>query len=197
MGLFKSKGERKMERDIKIRSGLQKLKRQIKSLEKNETSYLTKARRAVELGDNANLRMIKSVLKKTMGQRRVLERQMLTLETAIQLKDQAESHMHFAESMQQISIAIGQAFEGIDMGASIGQFEKAMTQAETLEQRMEIFLDMSEDSVQSAADGVDLGVSDAEIDTLLSIEASAPDATDQLDAEISDELRQIEKELGS
>ncbi len=195
MGLFKSKAERKMERDLKIRTGLNKIRRQIKVLEKNESGYIKKAKRAHEVGDTGNLSFIKSALKKTMSSRKIMERQMLTLETAIQIKDQAESHAQFAESMGVLSKSIADAFESTDLTKSTANFEKAMSQAESMEQRMEIFLDMSGESLTSMSEGSDDAVSDEELDKLLEIDSPSSDKLDELESEISDELKEIEREL--
>ena len=193
MPLFKSKAERKLERDLKIRGGLKKIQRQIKKLEKGEQGYLKKAVKAREAGDGANLNFIRNALKKTMSQRRILERQLLTLETAIQLKDQAEAHAQFASSMTELSRAIAEAFGETDFSKSLEEFERAMTQAESMEQRMDIFLDMSEESMEarSEASTVDT-VDDAEIDAL--IEAVAGPSTEG--PSLAEELDQIEKEMG-
>lgn len=197
MGLFKSKAERKLERDLKIKTGLNRIRRQIKTLEKNEIGYVTKARRARQVGDSANLGFIKSALKKTLAGRRVLERQLLTLETAIQIKDQAESHAQFAESMGALSKSIAQAFGSTDLARTTADFEKAMAQAESMERRMEIFLDMSGDQLQAAAEGGDEVVKDDEIDRLIEAEGGSPGEAEKLEAELSSELKKLEKELGA
>ena len=49
MGLFKSKEERKLERDMEIRKSLSEIKRTIRGLEKHETDYIKKAKRAKKL----------------------------------------------------------------------------------------------------------------------------------------------------
>ncbi len=195
MGLFKSKAERKLERDLKIRTGLNKIRRQIKVLEKNESGYIKKAKRAKEVGDEGNLGFIRSALKKTLSSRKVLERQLLTLETAVQIKDQAESHAQFAESMGALSKSIADAFGSTDLTRSTQDFERAMAQAESMEQRMEIFLDMSGESLQAQADSAHDAVEDEELDKLLEIDGESSSATDELEAEISDDLKEIEKEL--
>lgn len=172
MPLFKSKQERKIERDLRIKTGLNKIRRQIKTLEKSEQGYIQKALKARETSDAANLGLIKSALKRTLSQRRTLERQLLTLETASQIKDQAEAHVQFAASMTELSKSIAEAFGSIDLSRSIADFEKSMTQAESMEERMEIFLDMSEDSLVSRESATTTGVQDDEIDQLL--DACAP-----------------------
>jgi hypothetical protein len=189
--LFKSQAERKSERDIKIRTGLAKIKRQLKALDRSAQGYLDKARRARERGDEGNLTLIKSALQRTLTQRKLIERQLLTLETALQIKEQAEAHAQFASSMKELSRSIAQAFSQVDLGSTLGDFERAMQQAESLEQRMDIFLDMSEHTLESGGHDA---VSNDDIDALIDA-VSQPQRP--LQRNLGDELADIERELGS
>ncbi len=196
MGLFKSKDERRIERDLEVRKGLAAIKRNIKGLETNERDYLVKARRAKRIGAPDQLEFLKKTLKRTAAQRRMLERQLLNLETAMQIKNQAESHAQFASSMAAISRSIGEMFAATDMAKTQRDFEQALAKAETMEQRMEIFLDMSAASMMEGAEATaEDAASDAEIDRLVEEEAAAEEGKG-LDEEISKGLKEIEKELG-
>ena len=95
MGLFKSSEDRRMERDMKIRTGLKKVQRQIRSLEKDEKGFIAKAKKAKQLGDKTQLNFLKANLKRTAATRRLMERQMLNMETFAQLKNQAETQAEF------------------------------------------------------------------------------------------------------
>ena len=59
MGLFKSKDERRIERDLEIRKGLAGIKRNIKQLEKHEREYLKKAQRAKRINSSEQLGFLK------------------------------------------------------------------------------------------------------------------------------------------
>ncbi len=50
MGLFKSSDERRMEREMEIRKGLSRIKKQIRSMEREEQDFIKKAKRARQLG---------------------------------------------------------------------------------------------------------------------------------------------------
>ncbi|MCI0343774.1 MAG: hypothetical protein L0216_21935 [Planctomycetales bacterium] len=196
MGLFKSRDERRIERDLEVRKGLAAIKRNIKSLEKNERDYLVKARRAKRIAAPDQLEFLKKTLKRTAAQRRMLERQLLNLETAMQIKNQAEAHAQFASSMAAISRSIGEMFAATDMAKTQRDFEAALAKAETMEQRMEIFLDMSAASMTEGAETTaEDAASDAEIDRMIEEEAAAEEGKG-LDEEISKGLKEIEKELG-
>ncbi len=194
MGLFKSREERRIERDMQVRKGLATLKRRMKELARDEKSYIKKARKARQIGDDSQFEFIKQNLKRTASGRKMMERQLLSIETAFQIKNQAEAHAQFATSMNAISKSIAEVFGETDLTATQKDFEKAMAQAENMEQRMEIFLDMAEGTVSTGAEASDL-VSDDEIDALIADEISHEESSG-LDEGISKGLDEIEKELG-
>ncbi len=49
MGLFKSSDERRMEREMEIRKGLSRIKKQIRSMGREEQDFIKKAKRARKL----------------------------------------------------------------------------------------------------------------------------------------------------
>lgn len=192
MGIFKSKEERRIARDMEIKKGIQRMKRQVRELNKSEEEWLEKARKAGRMGANDQLAFIRKSLKATTAQRRMLERQMLTIEAAYQMKNQAESFAVFAESMGVVSKSINEIYKTTDLESTQRNFEHAMMQAETMGQRMDLFLDMTKESLfeQDSATGETL-VTDAEIDQMIGI------STDDRKKKSREELdRDIARELG-
>ena len=194
MGLFKSKEERKLERDMEIRKGINELKRNVRSLEKHEKDYIKKAKRAKQIGATDQLTFIKRTIKQTAAQKRALERQLLAIETAAQRKNQMEAHGQFAKSLAAVSKSIAEVFGDVNMAETQKNFEKAMSKAETFEQQVELFLDASSDTMfNEQAYSEDL-VSDDEIDKLIDSEI-AHDESKAVDSEIDKGLDEIEQEL--
>ena len=195
MGIFKSKEERRIERDIEVRKGVNSLKRNIHTLAKHERSYVEKAKRAKKIGDKDQYEFLKRQLKKTAAQRRMRERQLLSIETAMQIKNQAESDADFAKSMGSVAKAISDVYGSVDFAKTQKNFEKAMMQAETLQQQMEIFLEMTQEHVMAGdVEGENEVVSDAEIDRMLSEEVTHEEEGD-VDKEIEKGIRSIQDEL--
>ena len=195
MGLFKSKEERKLERDMEIRKGINEFKRNIRSLEKHEKDYIKKAKRAKQIGADDQLSFIKKTIKQTAAQRRGLERQLLAIETAAQRKNQMEAHGQFAKSLAAISKSIAEVFGDVDWTETQKNFEKAMARAENFEQQVDVFLEASQETMfNETAYSEDL-ISDDEIDKLIDSEV-AHDEAKSVDAEIEKGLGEIEKELG-
>ncbi len=191
MNLFRSKEERKMEREIQIRKGLNAIRRNIKNLENNEKGYIEKARKALEVGDQKQLHFLKDTLLRVHIQKNSLERQLLSLETAIQVKNQTEAHAQFIQSMNSLSKAVHLAFGKVDLGKCQKNFQQALTQAESLQERMDIFLDVQEKTNEEPnSSSLD------EERIIEEIEAKINQGwKTSLDKEIEKEMGEIEKEL--
>jgi hypothetical protein len=195
MGMFKSKEEKRIERDIEVRKGVNSLKRNIRDLAKHESSYILKAKKAKKIGDSSQYEFLKRQLKKTAGQRRMRERQLLSIETAVQIKNQAESDADFAKSMGAVAKAVSEVYGSVDFAKTQKNFEKAMMQADTLQQQMEIFLEMTQEHVMSGeVEGEDQVVSDAEIDKMLDEEVVHEEGG-SVDKDIEKGLKDIQDEL--
>jgi hypothetical protein len=194
MGLFKSKEEKRIEREIEIRKGLNHIRRQIRLLEKNEQGYLVKARRALRMGAGDQVSFLKETLRKTITQRRLMERQLLNIETAIQIKDQVQAEAAFAKAMTAVSKSIAAGFASVDLTKTQKEFEESMVKARTMEERIGFMLEMSRDSMLGdTADTEDL-VSTEEIDRLVEAEA-AHEEKSEVDRDIEAGLEEIRAEL--
>ena len=79
MGLFKSKDERRIEREMKIRQGLRSIEKSIRQQEKFSEDFIRNARHAKQIGDNGQYLFIRSALKKTAAVKKMLERQLLAI----------------------------------------------------------------------------------------------------------------------
>lgn len=195
MGLFKSKEERRLERTMQVRRALTRLRRQIKDSEKNELAYIDKAKRAKKLGWANQYEFLKKAIKKSANMKVRLERQLLALESASQIKEQTESHAEFASAMNALSKSIAEAFGVADMAKTQVNFEKAMAQAENIEERMDTFLEMTSESMfgyEGSSEG-EL-VSDEDIEKMIGVEVSHEERT-AIEPDIDHDIASIEREL--
>jgi hypothetical protein len=195
MSLFKSKEERRIERNIQVRKAVTQIRRQITANEKHEADYIVKAKRAKKLGWNNQYEFLKKAIKKTATVKVQLERQLLALESAAQIKEQAEGHFEFASAMNGLSKSISEVFGATDMAKTQVNFEKAMSQAQNLEERMDTFLEMTSDSMfgyEGSSEG-EL-VKDDDIDKMLEEEVSHEERAG-IDEEIDKDLSDIQKEI--
>ncbi|MBI1827075.1 MAG: hypothetical protein HY287_00480 [Planctomycetes bacterium] len=201
MALFKSNEERRIERDIKIRQGIRRIEKSIREQGKFQDDFIKNAQQAKKIGDNAQYTFIRNSLKKTATIRKMLERQLLSVKNALLIKRQAEASADFASSMGLMATEIGKLFGETDLLKTQADWEKAMVQSQTMEERMNMFLDSVE---EIAAQDVELSsatevVSDAEIDRLIEAEGEAEhqqelDRLASLRAELDSLKREGEKQ---
>jgi hypothetical protein len=175
MALFKTPEERRIERDIKIRQGIRRIEKSIREQGQFQEDFIKNAQQAKKIGDQAQYLFIRNSLKKTATIRKLLERQLLAVKNALLIKRQAEASADFAKSMGMMAAEIGKLFGETDLVKTQADWEKAMVQSQTMEERMNMFLDSVEDI---AAQDVSLAssresVSDEEIDRLIATEAEA------------------------
>ena len=195
MGLFKSKDERRIEREMKIRQGMRSIEKSIRQQEKFSEDFIKNAQHARKIGDEGQYQFIRSALKKTATVKKMLERQLLAIKNAMLIQQQAQASQQFAESMNLMAGEIGQIFGEMDLSKTQAQWEKAVAQSASMEERMEVFLDSME---QSAVAGSALTtkqelVSDDEIDRMIQADVLAAEKQelgklDQLESEIAKEL---------
>jgi hypothetical protein len=195
MGLFKSKDERRIEREMKIRQGIRAIERNIHQQEKFSDDFIKNAQNARKIGDQNQYAFIRSALKKTATVKKMLERQLLAIKNAMLIQQQAESSRQFAESMNLMSAEIGRVFGEMDLSRTQAQWEKAVAQAGSMEERMELFLDSMEQAATSGAttSSREELVSDDEIDRMIQADVVAGEKQelgklDQLESEIAKEL---------
>ncbi|HEX4795252.1 MAG TPA: hypothetical protein VH370_15760 [Humisphaera sp.] len=195
MGLFKSKDERRVEREMKIRSGVRAIEKSIRQQEKFSEDFIKNAQHARKIGDEQQYQFVRSALKKTAAVKKMLERQLLAIKNAMLIQQQAQASAQFAESMNLMAREIGRVFGEMDLTKSQAQWEKAVAQAGSIEERMDIFLDSME---QSAITGGTTTareelVSDDEIDRMIQADVLAAERKelgklDELESEIAKEL---------
>jgi len=193
MGLFKSKEERRLERDMVARRALANFKRQIVQQDKHEKDYIQKAIRAKQLGDQRMLETLKAQIRRTHLMKYRFERSMLVLETAMQAKEQIESFEVFGQAMGAISKSIEQSFGVTNLVKTQKEYEMAMGKASNMEQRIDLFLESSMDAVEDVSDAeAAAAISDGDLDRMLSADAAK---AEDVDSEIEAGLRNIQKEL--
>ncbi len=175
MGLFKSPEERRIERDIKIRQGIRRIEKAIREQGKFQDDFIKNAQHAKKIGDNNQYAFIRNSLKKTATIRKMLERQLLSVKNALIIKRQAEASADFAGAMGLMATEIGKLFGETDLVKTQADWEKAMVQSQTMEERMDMFLETIEDVAAQDAEMSSSAevISDEEIDRLIDAEAEA------------------------
>jgi hypothetical protein len=196
MGLFKSKDERRIEREMKIRQGVRAIERSIRQQEKFAEDFIKNAQHAKKIGDNGQYLFIRNALKKTATVKKMLERQLLAIKNAMLIQQQAASSQQFAESMNLMAREIGRVFGEMDLTKTQAEWERAVAQAGSMEERMELFLDSMDSAAIAGGEPASAGleaVSDDEIDRMIQADVLAQEMAelgklDELESEIAKEL---------
>ncbi|MGA2585291.1 MAG: hypothetical protein ABSG31_18630 [Tepidisphaeraceae bacterium] len=201
MGLFKSKDERRVEREMKIRGGMRAIEKSIRQQERFADDFIKNAQNARKIGDEGQYQFIRGALKKTAAVKKMLERQLLSIKNAMLIQQQAAASQQFAESMALMSQEIGRVFGEMDLTKTQAQWEKAVAQAGSMEERMGLFLDSMEQSAIAGATPTarEELVTDDEIDRMINADVLASEKTelgklDELESEISKELGTRQKD---
>ncbi|MBN1492302.1 MAG: hypothetical protein JXA69_20480 [Phycisphaerae bacterium] len=177
MALFKSNEERRIERDIKIRQGIRRIEKAIREQGKFQDEFVRNAQRAQQMGDTSQYQFIRNSLKKTAAIKKMLERQLLAVKNALLIKRQAEASADFTQAMGTMATEIGKLFGATDLVKTQADWEKAMVQSQTMEERMSMFLDSIEDiAAQDTSAAPSEAITDEEIDRLIEAEADATQA---------------------
>jgi hypothetical protein len=193
MGLFKSKDERRVEREMSIRRGVRSIERSIADQQKFSEQFIKQAQQARKIGDEQQYAFIRNSLKKTATIKRMLERQLVSIQSALIVQKQAQASVQFASSMNEIAKEIGKSFGEIDLTKTQAQWEKAVNQANSIEERMGLFLDSMETAGGNMAASGDSTIADEEIDRMIEADVLASEHAelgklDQLENEIEKEL---------
>ena len=193
MGLFKSKDERRVEREMKIRRGVKQIEKAIRQQGRFQEDFIRHARQAKQIGDAGQYAFIRGSLKKTAAVKKMLERQLLAIKNAQLIHAQAQSSREFAGSMNLIAGEIGRAFGEMDLTKTQADWERAISQAESMEERMDLFLDTMESAGGESAGGESAGVTDDEIDRMIDADVLAEERAelgklDELESELEREL---------
>lgn len=199
MGLFKSADERRIERDIRIRQGIRRIEKAIAEQNKFTDEFVRNARSARQIGDSAQYQFIRNSLKKTATIRRMLERQLLAVKNALLIKRQAEATADFSSAMAMMAGEVQKLYGATDLAKTQLQWEKALAQSQTMEERMQMFLDSIE---QGAAADVSAApteaITDEEIDRLIAAEEQVEAAREsQQMSDLRAELAALKGESGT
>jgi hypothetical protein len=177
MGLFKSKEERRLERDMKIRQGIRRIEKAISEQNKFTDEFVKNARHAKEIGDQASYLFVRNSLKKTATIKKLLERQLLAVKNALLIKRQAEASADFAGAMSMMAQEVSRLYGDTDLVKTQMDWEKAMLQSQTMEERMTMFLDSVENTAAADVTAAQTeAISDEEIDRMIAAEEQVDQA---------------------
>jgi len=193
-GLFKSRQQRQLERDMAIQNVVDLHKRRIRDLNKHERGYCEKAIRAKRQGDKVNYDKLARMLVQTINERRRVESALLTFEALVQTKDKIESYGQFAKGLQAATKSISAVFRNVDLSKTVTELNLAMARAKQMDRTMTMVLDrVSDSAIVGEYEGDEEAVDIQQIDSMLTERAQIEEG--QVDGKIDEMLNQIENQL--
>ncbi len=195
MSLFKSSEERRIERDIKIRQGIRRIEKAISEQNKFTDEFVKNARNAKQIGDQASYIFIRNSLKKTATIKKLLERQLLAVKNALLIKRQAEASADFAGAMKTMAAEVSRLYGDTDLVKTQMDWERAMMQSQSMEERMAMFLEGMEQGAAADVAQAPEAISDEEIDRMIAAEEQVGQAREaQQMSALRDELAKLKGE---
>ncbi len=180
---------------MSIRRGIRSIEKSILEQGRFAEQFIKQAQTAKKVGDEQQYQFIRNSLKKTASIKRMLERQLVAIQSALIIQKQAQATQQFAQSMETMSREIGKTLGELDLTRSQAQWENAMKQAESVEERVGLFLDVMEQTGgQEGLPASGNSVADDEIDRMIEADVLAQEQVemsklDSLEIEIEKELK--------
>jgi hypothetical protein len=193
MRFLKSKEEKELERRIQARQGRTRILRHIEKQRQAVAKYWELGKRALQMEDDRQFRIIGSQYLWTQQEISRWERYVLMLDTIEARRDQAVSVTEFIGSIKALSESMMAQADPRQMARLQQDLEMGLARASTLQERMELLMEMT-DSALLQAESDFSWERDDRMEGLK--EAMAGDVgDDDLDARISEGLKKLEQEM--
>ncbi len=192
MGLFKSKTQRKLEREIKARRGKTRIKRFIKSTEKVRKRYWDLARDALRLGDREQFRPLAAAYVRADQQVNRWRRYLLQLETLQVRQREVSATGEFLESVSAMTSSMLRGADAEQVAAMQANLEEALARSRAVEDMLSVALDASADSIFGTEE-----LDEGQLEELSQVMLADEEEQDEVRGEqpIAAGLREIEREM--
>ena len=194
--IFKTAKERRqeaeMEREVQVRMSKARLQRHIQKQKKMAVRLRSFAKRALAINDDARFRQVGRQLLWTQKDILRWEKYLLSLEILQARRDQANASVELIDAIKAMSESMTEMAGPQDMAELQRELETGLAKASTLNERMEVMMEVMDATV--SADTL------VEEDQLSDLKANLTEdvvreEASEFDREIEDGLRQIRKEL--
>jgi hypothetical protein len=184
--------EKEMDREIKIRRGKASIRRHIRNQQKAAERLWELGKQALSLGDEVQFRRIGALYLKARQDVNRWQRYLLTFETLEARRDQAKATASFLEALKALNKSLLEASSPQTMARMQQDLAEGLARAETLEDRMAVMLELTDEAILA---GEPVSTDDlSEVEGLMQAEVVADEA-ESFDARIEEGLRRIREEM--
>jgi len=145
--LDKRRREQEMERSMQVRQGKRRIQQYIDKQRQMERRLLVLGKRALQLSDDRQFYQIGKQVLWTRDDINRWERYLLSLEMVEARRDQAKMTGEFFGSLQAVSESLLAGSKSADLVKIQSQLESGIAQAQDLEQRLDMFMEMADVSI--------------------------------------------------
>ena len=185
---------KEMQDRIKTKRTLSSMKKQLEKFEASKNEYIEKAREASIVGNKQTFNLAKSGIKMCLTKQRLLESMIANFELSTQVGDMNKSIQDFVGSMNIISEQMKEVASTMDMTRAQVAYEKAISNNAGQYEALNAYLETMSASVE-AFDGVADGISDEEIDKLITHQVLDVEST--IDQEIEAKIQDVREKLNA
>jgi hypothetical protein len=194
MNPFRSKGEKEIERRMRVKQARRKVERFIKDQQQQVQRYWELAKRAYRLNDQEILKRLVSLIMQTRRNINIWERRLLYFDMIEAQRDQAVAGAEFAQAFEAMAQTILSLAKPAELARIQAKLEQSLMVADVLEDRLEDFQASVDEMLKQAETGEERKEL-AEIMQMIQKEAEQEPET-AVDREIEATMKQIEALLG-
>ena len=194
--LFQSPDERRQEaelnRDVKVRLGMTRIRRHISKQKEMQRRLTVLAKQALKINDEARFRQVGKQLLWTQQDIQRWEKYVLSLDMLSARRDQVKASVDILQTVKAMSESLSDLAGPENLTELHLELEKGLAQAGSLDERLEIMMEMMDSAVgtESLVDENAL----QELESSLS-ETVAGEESSAFESQIEAGLRSIRKEL--
>ncbi|MBN1954845.1 MAG: hypothetical protein JW900_07320 [Anaerolineae bacterium] len=180
------------ERDARIRQGKLSIQKHIDHQQRMARKLWELGKRALRLGDEAQFRRIGALYLQTQEDVGRWQRYQLTFETLEVRRDQAQATVEVLGAMKAMSESLAQAAPSQSMERLQQNLAEGLSRAESLEERMAVMLELTDETLLSGAPSSEPQMS--ELREMMGIEAAQEEEA-MFDSRVEEGLRRIREEM--
>jgi len=191
MGLFKSKRQRELEADIRIRQSKARIQRFIRNARKVQNRYWDFGKQALRLGDREQFVQLTGAFMRTRQQANQWERYLLQLETLSVRHEEVAATGEFIKGISSVTMSILRGARPEKVAAMQEKMTRALVKAQALEEVLAAAMESSADAVYGAEELDERKLE--EVTGQMTSEAEAEEGA--YDEQIAQGLQQIEEQM--
>lgn len=175
--MFKSKEQKELEKKMALKKTMNAMTKQIKKLDEQKDMFIKQGKEAIKKGLQQQVNLALSGLRMTLSQKKKVESMLLNLKITSQMKDVMAMTSEFLKAMTDVSKEMNKLTSEKEFNQLSKTFEKAMQGVSMQTERLDSFLENSDDSYENVSQDPN-DIKDDEVKALL-FDGDADDNVDE------------------